>query len=103
MFYKSECVTWAYSISSSSCSGGNFCWLKNIVPPITPNPCRVSGVKGRTLLPYKFTPLPLGQIMPQGWLKTQLQLQANGLAGHLSEFWPNIANSTWIGGNSEGT
>jgi DUF1680 family protein len=29
-------------------------------------------------------------------------LQANGLGGHLDEFWPDIKNSAWIGGKSEG-
>ncbi|MFA5292290.1 MAG: beta-L-arabinofuranosidase domain-containing protein [Phycisphaerae bacterium] len=54
------------------------------------------------LLPVFFKPLPLGEIKPSGWLKNQLRIQANGLSGHLDEFWPDIAQSGWIGGNAEG-
>jgi len=31
-----------------------------------------------------------------------LQLQADGMAGHLDEFWPDVADSAWIGGTAEG-
>jgi hypothetical protein len=49
-----------------------------------------------------FTPLPLGAIRPAGWLLRQLQTQANGLTGHLDEFWPDVAQSQWFGGTAEG-
>jgi hypothetical protein len=48
------------------------------------------------------TPLPLGSIKPAGWLKDQLRIQADGLSGHLDEFWPDIKESAWFGGNAEG-
>ncbi len=54
------------------------------------------------LLPLAFQPLPLGAIRPQGWLLNQLRIQANGLSGHLDEFWPDIKDSGWIGGTAEG-
>jgi hypothetical protein len=46
--------------------------------------------------------LPLGQIRPGGWLRRQLEIQAAGLSGHLDEFWPDIKDSAWIGGEAEG-
>ena len=49
-----------------------------------------------------FEPLPLGAIKPAGWLKEQLQIQADGLSGHLDEFWPDIKDSAWFGGKAEG-
>jgi hypothetical protein len=49
-----------------------------------------------------FEPLPLGTIHPEGWLLNQLRIQAEGLTGHLDEFWPDIADSGWIGGSAEG-
>lgn len=49
-----------------------------------------------------FGPLPLGQVLPAGWLQEQLRIQADGLSGHLDEFWPDIAESGWIGGDAEG-
>lgn len=48
-----------------------------------------------------FAPLPLGSIQPRGWLRRQLQIQANGLSGHLDEFWPDLRDSGWIGGSGE--
>jgi DUF1680 family protein len=47
-------------------------------------------------------PLRLGTIRPRGWLLRQLQLQADGLSGHLDEFWPDVAQSQWFGGKAEG-
>ena len=49
-----------------------------------------------------FAPLPVGTILPRGWLRRQLRIQADGLSGHLDEFWPDIAESGWIGGSAEG-
>ena len=54
------------------------------------------------LFPRTFQPLPLGSIRPSGWLWHQLRLQADGLSGHLDEFWPDVADSAWIGGAAEG-
>ncbi len=53
------------------------------------------------LHPNAYAPLPLGSIKPRGWLKRQLEIQANGLSGHLDEFWPDLKNSGWIGGTGE--
>jgi hypothetical protein len=53
------------------------------------------------LSPLKFTPFPLTSITPLGWLKNQLQLQVNGLSGHLDEFWLDVKDSRWIGGKAE--
>jgi DUF1680 family protein len=47
-------------------------------------------------------PLALGEIRPAGWLNQQLRIQADGLTGHLDEFWPDVARSRWIGGDAEG-
>ena len=49
-----------------------------------------------------MTPLPPGAILPLGWLRRQLRVQADGLSGHLDEFWPDVAESGWIGGDAEG-
>src|SRR5512134_850266 len=49
-----------------------------------------------------FRPLPLGSIRPSGWLQRQLRIQADGLTGHLDEFWPDVADSQWFGGGAEG-
>src|SRR5262249_25801857 len=56
----------------------------------------------RQLAPLAFRPLSLGAIAPEGWLRHQLRLQADGLTGHLDEFWPDVAQSQWFGGKAEG-
>lgn len=42
------------------------------------------------------------EIKPQGWLRSQLEIQAKGLSGNLHKIWPDIRDSAWIGGNREG-
>ncbi|BCM90504.1 hypothetical protein IAD21_02358 [Abditibacteriota bacterium] len=54
------------------------------------------------LQPLALRPLPLGSILPRGWMENQLRIQADGLTGHLDEFWPSVAQSRWIGGPGEG-
>ncbi|MCF7975152.1 MAG: glycoside hydrolase family 127 protein [Phycisphaerae bacterium] len=49
-----------------------------------------------------FRPLALGSVTPKGWLTRQLRIQADGLTGHLDEFWPDVAQSQWFGGKAEG-
>jgi uncharacterized protein len=60
-------------------------------------------VKDRApLMPGAFVSLPLGSIRPTGWLRTQLEIQANGLSGHLDETWQDVGpNSGWLGGTGE--
>jgi len=64
---------------------------------------RMERMKGSSnLTALALEPLPLGEIKPAGWLKNQLRIQADGLTGHLDEFWPDIKDSGWIGGAAEG-
>lgn len=42
------------------------------------------------------------EIKPTGWLKRQLEIQANGLSGNLDKMWPDVRDSAWIGGSREG-
>ncbi len=42
------------------------------------------------------------EIKPEGWLRRQLKIQAEGLSGNLHKIWPDIRDSKWIGGNCEG-
>ena len=58
--------------------------------------------KGSIMRERKFTPLTTRQLRPEGWLLRQLQIQAEGLSGHLDLIWPDIRESSWIGGDKEG-
>ncbi|QEE31516.1 hypothetical protein FTW19_23530 [Terriglobus albidus] len=50
----------------------------------------------------EFQLLPLGSVQPKGWLRRQLEIQANGLSGHLDETWPDVGpKSGWLGGTGE--
>lgn len=54
------------------------------------------------LLPNAYIKLPLGEVKPAGWLKSQLEAQAAGLTGNLDDFWPDLVESAWRGGEGEG-
>ena len=60
-------------------------------------------VKNRApLASTPYTLLPLTSVKPEGWLKRQLQIQAEGLSGHIEEVWPDLGpNSGWLGGKGE--
>ena len=49
-----------------------------------------------------FIPLPLGSVTPRGWLLKQLKIQAEGLSGHLAQFWPDVQSSGGVGGGGDG-
>lgn len=42
------------------------------------------------------------ELKPQGWLKRQLEIQAEGLSGNLDRVWPDVRDSAWLGGTAEG-
>jgi hypothetical protein len=55
-----------------------------------------------TLQYAAYESLPLGHIKPEGWLKNQLRIQADGFTGHLEEHWQDVGpNNGWIGGVGE--
>ena len=70
--------------------------------PLASSPA-APAVKDRApLTPGALYLLPLGSVRPRGWLRQQLQIQANGLSGHLGETWPDVGpNSGWLGGTGE--
>ena len=54
------------------------------------------------LQPYKQSFFTAREYKPSGWLKAQLQTQADGLSGNLDKVWPDVRDSRWIGGDREG-
>jgi DUF1680 family protein len=59
----------------------------------------IDTIGGSALREPRLRLLPIADIKPRGWLKNQLQIQADGLSGHLDEFWPSVQDSKWFGGN----
>src|SRR4051812_1365741 len=57
------------------------------------------------LAPSPFIKLPIGAIKPNGWLRKQLTLEADGMIGHLPELSKFVADpkkSAWASGTGEG-
>ena len=54
------------------------------------------------LKPMAFTQYTTKELKPAGWLKRQLEIQANGLSGNLDKMWPSVKDSSWVGGNDDG-
>lgn len=49
------------------------------------------------LQPRAYEPVLLSELAPHSWALTQLRIQANGLSGVLDLYWPQVAESVWIG------
>ncbi|MBQ9098442.1 MAG: glycoside hydrolase family 127 protein [Clostridia bacterium] len=54
-----------------------------------------------TIKPLALTPFTTTELKPHGWMRRQLEIQAAGLAGNLDKIWPDVADSSWIGGAHE--
>ncbi len=56
------------------------------------------------LEPLYFLKLPVGTIRPNGWILKYLELQRDGLTGHLGEIsaWLDKKNNAWFSGNGQG-
>ncbi len=50
----------------------------------------------------KYSFFTSNELKPSGWLKRQIEIQANGLCGNLDKVWPDVRDSAWIGGTREG-
>jgi hypothetical protein len=68
-----------------------------------PSNCTTSGLSARQLMPPAHLAVPSGSLRPAGWLGAQLQLEADGLTGHLADFYPDVMNSSWVGGPKDGS
>jgi hypothetical protein len=52
-------------------------------------------VNPKPLVQEAYIKLPLGSVRPEGWLEDQLEIQSEGLTGHLDEFWEDLVDSGW--------
>jgi hypothetical protein len=96
------CQAWVFTPSGQCGGDAAVCMFKALPGPPTLNACRESGFpRTASLLPPAFNTLPLGSIVPEGWLAAELTVMANGLTGYLAEFWHDIMNSTFVGGDGD--
>ncbi len=51
-----------------------------------------------------YAELPLGAVKPEGWLRNQLRLMAQGMTGKLDELYPEVVGprNGWLGGDGDG-
>ena len=56
------------------------------------------------LAPSPFVKLPIGAITPRGWLRQMLELEADGMTGHLTEIagWCKKEKNAWLNPKGEG-
>lgn len=56
------------------------------------------------LSPSAFRKLPIGSIKPEGWIRKQLELEADGFTGRLTEIspWLKKENNAWLSPTGEG-
>jgi DUF1680 family protein len=61
-------------------------------------------VNREPLLPSPFIKLPIGSITPKGWLRHQLELEAQGMTGHLQEIskWSKFEDNAWADAQGQG-
>ncbi len=50
----------------------------------------------------KYSFLTSRELIPTGWMRRQLEIEAKGLAGNLDKVWRDVRDSKWIGGTAEG-
>ncbi len=54
------------------------------------------------MIERKYKRIPLGNIVPEGYMKRQLEVQASGLTGNIRFIWDDLSdNSAWLGGDGE--
>lgn len=88
----------AFLLIAGACSSGisKDVQVVNRIPTEEKN---VNYVSNRApMMPQQFIKLPTGSIKPDGWLLTQLQLQKDGLNGHLGEIsaWLQKEDNAWL-------
>lgn len=86
------------TVAIVSCSSSNQAEVKVVSRPNVQEQ-NVNYISNRApLQPLHFIKLPVGSVQPQGWVRRYLELQREGLTGHLGEIsaWLEKKNNAWL-------
>ncbi len=85
-------------VAIASCGTGDSVKVESVDRPATDTRNEFYASNRAPLQPQAFIKLPLGSIRPEGWLLKQLQLQKDGLNGHLGEIsaWLQKEGNAWL-------
>src|SRR5216683_4689678 len=89
---------WALSQPAVRCQSAADATEVKVLERAPPSPANPFYVTNREpLLPSPFLKLPIGSITPKGWLRHQLELEAQGMIGHLEEIskWCKFDGNAW--------
>lgn len=72
-------------------------------PPLVPGEGLYTGNR-EPLAASPFIKLPIGSIVPGGWLRNQLQMEREGMTGHLEEIskWCKFEGNAWASPDGQG-
>ena len=96
---KSTCLLFAVLLMVTTACSSKVSDEVNVVDRIPVVERNVNYPSNREpLKPQQFIKLPTGSIKPGGWLLTQLELQKDGLNGHLGEIsaWLQKEDNAWL-------
>lgn len=89
----------ALAVSAFSCSSGTSDDEALMLDAIPTEKVNTNYVSNRDpLQPQRFIKLQTGSIRPEGWIRTMLELQRDGLNGHLGEIsaWLQKEDNAWL-------
>jgi hypothetical protein len=86
------------TIGTGDCDGQNSTKATNSLRPVLTGQNNWYPGNKAPLQPASFIKLPLGSIQPKGWILKMLELQKDGLCGHLGEIsaWLEKKNNAWL-------
>ena len=90
--------------ATSTMAQNNLAKISNIKRPETKQYNKYYPSNKAPLTPLALIKLPVGSIKPQGWILKYLELQREGLTGHLGEIsaWLDKSNNAWYSSNGKG-